>query len=311
MSKKEIATKPKPTAMQVVKEQVVDRVTERITGFVQAGRLHIPPGYSPQNAMHAAWLILQDVKDRNDKPALEVCTHASIANALFRMVVRGLDPAKKQGYFLVYGKTLAFQESYFGNIMLAKRDAGVLDVLPMVVYEGDQFELAIERGRYVVEYHKPRTDAAADTPITHAYCVVEYSDGRPPRTEVMRWDQIQTSWRKSKTYKPDGKGTPHHEQPDQMAMRTVINRALKPLINSSTNPHLAEVLAEIERADALAAAESDVEAEAEIYANQGETLTLEAPMSDEDDEPSSGESEASTPPPEQPESLDFGSEPGF
>lgn len=272
-------------ALQVVKEQVVDRVSDRIAKFIHSGQLHLPPSYSPQNAMHAAWLILQETKDKDLRPVLEVCSQASIANALFRMVVRGLDPAKKQGYFIAYGKQLSFQESYFGNMMLAQRDAGVLDVLPMVVYAGDKFDLAIERGRYVVEYHKPRLDADASTPITHAYCIVEFADGRAPRTEVMRWDQIQTSWRKSKTYKVDGKSGPHHEQPDQMAIRTVINRALKPLINSSTAPHLAEVLAEIERSDTIAAAEEEIELEAREYANR-EPLTLDAgPVEEQADEP--------------------------
>jgi len=293
--------KSKPSALQVVKEQVVDRVSERVAKFVQSGQLHLPPGYSAQNAMHAAWLILQEVKDSNKRPALEVCTQASIANSLFRMVVRGLDPAKKQGYFIVYGNQLSFQESYFGNIAMAQRMAGVSDVLPIVVYQGDKFELAIERGRYVVEYHKPRMDADAKTPITHAYCIVEFVDGRTPVTEVMRWDQIQTSWKKSRG-NPNRDGSPHQEQPDQMAIRTVINRALKRYINASTDAHLAEVLAEIDRADALAAAEHEIEVEAREYANQGETLALEPPTIDVDEHEESGE---------QPDGLDFDAEPGF
>lgn len=302
--------KTKPNALQVVKEQVVDRVTQRVANFVKSGQLHIPPGYSPQNAMHAAWLILQETKDKDNRPVLETCTQASIANSLFRMVVRALDPAKKQGYFIAYGNQLSFQESYFGNIAMAQRMAGVSDVLPMVVHEGDKFELAIERGRYVVEYHKPRLDADAKTPITHAYCIVEFTDGRPPRTEVMRWDQIQTSWKKSRG-NPNRENGPHKEQPDQMAMRTVINRALKPLINASTDAHLRGVLDEIDRSDALAAAETEIEVEAREYANQGETLELEPPTVDADEpapkpEPadvSQGEAEA--------EGLDFGSGPGF
>lgn len=293
--------KSKPSALQVVKEQVVDRVSDRVAKFVQSGQLHIPPGYSPQNAMHAAWLILQETKDKNGKSVLETCTQASIANSLFRMVVRALDPAKKQGYFIAYGNQLSFQESYFGNIAMAQRMAGVSDVLPIVVYEGDKFELAIERGRYVVEYHKPRLDADAKTPITHAYCIVEFTDGRPPVTEVMRWDQIQTSWKKSRG-NPNRDGSPHQEQPDQMAIRTVINRALKRYVNASTDAHLAEVLAEIDRADALAAAEHEIEIEAREYANQGETLALEPPTIDVDEHEQSGE---------QPDGLDFDTEPGF
>ena len=126
----------------------------------------------------------------------------------------------------------------------------------------------------------------------------------------MRWDQIQTSWKKSRG-NPNRENGPHKEQPDQMAMRTVINRALKPLINASTDAHLRGVLDEIDRSDALAAAETEIEVEAREYANQGETLELEPPTIDADEpapkpEPadvSQGEAEA--------EGLDFGSGPGF
>lgn len=271
------ATAEKPAAaqqlakkgqLQQIKEQVVDNVTERVHGLVQAGRLHLPAGYSASNAMHAAWLILQDVKTSDQKVAIEVCSRQSITAALLRMVVQALDPMKKQCYFIAYGRHLSCQVSYFGDITLAQRMAGVADVLPLVRYEGEEFKLAIERGRYVVERHVPSIDVTPKTPITHAYAVVEFTDGRPPVTEVMRWDQIQMSWRKSKTYKADGKSGMHHEQPDQAAIRTVIRRALKPYINASTDSHLQAVIDEIERADSVAAAESEMEIEVATYANQ-------------------------------------------
>src|SRR5690625_2664860 len=88
---------------------IVERTAVRVNQMLQAGQLHVPADYSPDNALKAAWLNLQEVKDRNKKPALEVCTQASVANALLSMVVQGLDVNKKQGYFIVYGNHLAFQ----------------------------------------------------------------------------------------------------------------------------------------------------------------------------------------------------------
>jgi recombination protein RecT len=41
---------------------------------------------------------------------LQACTRDSIANALLDMAVQGLNPAKKQGYFIAYGKQLVFPE---------------------------------------------------------------------------------------------------------------------------------------------------------------------------------------------------------
>jgi len=268
-------TKQQKDALAIVKTQVVDAVAKRVRGFIQSGELHLPHGYSPDNALKAAWLVLQEVKDRNGKLALETCTHASIANALFSMIVQGLDPLKKQAYFIVYGNHLACQRSYFGTIAMAQRMAGVSEVLPMVRYADEPFKAVVERGRVIIERHEINLDADRDpdTPITHAYCIVEFSDGRAPITELMRWDQIQASWKKSRG-NPSKDGSPHQEQPDQMAMRTVINRALKRYINASTDAHLGEILNEITSVDATAAAQAEIDAEAAQYANR-DVLTLD------------------------------------
>src|SRR5690606_18237710 len=83
-------------------------------------------------------------------------------------------------------------------------------------------------------------------------------DGRPAYTEIMTWAQIQQSWRQSRQYKPeDGKVTPHITFPDQMALRTVIRRACKYIINTSSDDYL--LLHHIDRADRLAA-EAEMEA---------------------------------------------------
>ncbi|MFH2219090.1 MAG: recombinase RecT, partial [Pseudomonadota bacterium] len=93
--KKYEVAKKGPTAVEVV--------GQRIKALQSEGEIHFPPDYSPQNALRSAWLILQNTQDRNKKPALEVCTKASVYNALFDMVITGLNPEKKQGYFIVYG----------------------------------------------------------------------------------------------------------------------------------------------------------------------------------------------------------------
>lgn len=267
----------KKSSLQLIKEEVVDATAARVQSFLQSGQLHLPKGYSPDNAMKAAWLVLQEVKTKDQKLAIEVCSRSSIANALFSMIVQGLDPLKQQCYFIAYGAHLSCQRSYFGTIAIAQRMAGVADVLPQVRYADEPFKAIIERGRVIIERHEINLDPDRDpnTPITHAYCVVEFTDGRPPVTELMRWDQIQTSWKKSRG-NPNKDGSPHQDQPDQMAIRTVVNRALKRYINSSTDAHLGELLDDIERTDVVAAAEAEVDADAERYANQ-ETIDIDAP----------------------------------
>ena len=83
------------------------------------------------------------------------------------------------------------------------------------------------------------------------------------RSEIMTWEQIQKSWAKSKTYKPNGNG-PHNEHPDQMALRTVIRRRCKPIINSAND----ELLMAAVRREEIAQGEAEIAEEAELYANQ-------------------------------------------
>ncbi len=80
--------------------------------------------------MKSAWLILQAAVDKDKKPVLEVCSKNSIANALLDMVVQGLNPAKKQCYFIAYGNGLACQRSYFGTMAVTKQVAGAKEITP-------------------------------------------------------------------------------------------------------------------------------------------------------------------------------------
>ncbi|EUN40991.1 hypothetical protein U510_02400, partial [Staphylococcus aureus F13027] len=83
-----------------------DNVLSRVKTLEAQGDLQFPANYSPENAMKSAMLQLQELKgSKKDgyKPALEFATSTSIANALMDMVVQGLNPAKNQGYFIMYG----------------------------------------------------------------------------------------------------------------------------------------------------------------------------------------------------------------
>src|SRR5690606_25634444 len=94
--------------------------------------------------------------------------------------------------------------------------------------------------------------------------VIEDKDGRLVHTEVMTIDQIRQSWRQSRQYDPNGSKTPHHTFPDQMAIRTVVRRACKTVINASSDDYL--LLHHMHRSDELAA-EAAFEAEVAAEAN--------------------------------------------
>ena len=126
--------------LALIKRDVVDVVGKKVQEFVSRGELHLPPNYSVENAMKSAWLILQNTFDKDKRPVLQNCTRDSIANALLDMAVQGLNPAKKQGYFIAYGRQLVFQRSYFGTMAITKRVAGAKDIFAELVYKGDEFE---------------------------------------------------------------------------------------------------------------------------------------------------------------------------
>ena len=232
--------------LALIKKGVVDVVEKKIKEFINNGELRLPPNYSPENAIKSAWLALQSIADKNGRPALSVCTRDSIANSLLDMVIQGLNPSKKQCYFVVYGNKLVCMRSYFGSMSIAKNIAGAKDIWAEVVYEGDEFEYEIRKNRKYITKHLQKIDNVKSGKIKAAYAIIEFDNGRPDYTEIMTIDQIKKAWSQGVLYKSDGDST-HHKFDDQMCKKTVINRACKAYINSSTDSSL--LLESFNRAD--------------------------------------------------------------
>ena len=264
--------------LALIKKDVVDVVGKKVQEFVSRGELHLPPNYSVENAMKSAWLILQNTVDKDKRPVLQACTRDSIANALLDMAVQGLNPAKKQGYFIAYGKQLVFQRSYFGTMAVTKRVAGAKDIFAEIVYKGDEFEYTIHRGNKVITKHVQRIENVDPDNIVAAYCTIVFDDDRQ-FTDIMTWQEIQKAWSKSKM-NPEKEGSTHKEFAQEMARKTVINRACKRYLNSSDDGSL--LMYHVNRADEVAA-EAEVEAEIEENANQ-ELIDIEYEVADEEPE---------------------------
>lgn len=252
--------------LAIIKKDIVDVISKKVGEFTTRGELHLPADYSPENAMKSAWLILQSAVDRDKKPVLEACTKDSIANSLLDMVVQGLNPAKKQGYFIAYGKQLVFQRSYFGTVAVAKRvDENIQDVIGEVVYEGDVFKYKIVRGKKEVTEHEQSLDNVCGKKIKAAYAMIIDWNGEITKTEIMTIDQIKQAWKQSQTHPVDEKGnvktgSTHDKFAADMCIKTVINKICKPIINSSSDSHLfkqsvnrsSEVIAEAEVSQEIA-----------------------------------------------------------
>lgn len=261
-----------------VLSDVTKAVSTQVRGYLSKGTLQLPASYSAENALKAAALMLPEVKNKDGVPALKSCTPASIKGALLSMCIQGLNPDKDQCYFIPYGSHLVLKRSYFGDISVAKRvDPSIEDIFAAAVFEGDKFEYQLKRGKIVEINHQQKLENK-DKPIVAAYATVVYKDGREVST-VMTWRQIVQAWTQSPTHPvgSDGKinpGSTHGKFPEEMAKKTVIHKACKPIIGSSSDQSLfARCVRQTD--DAADAAEADEDAEE--HANQEYIDTDEAP----------------------------------
>ena len=205
----------------------IDGLSKQLNSKVQNG-MSFPADYNVTNALMGAYLALKETEDKNGKPLLEVCTQTSIANSLMDMATLGLSVQKKQGYFIAYGGKCQFQRSYFGNMTIARR-YGMKDVNAEIIYDGDEFTYSIVDGKKEFTSHKQDFKNIDTDKISGAYAIVTMEDGTK-YLEVMNINQLKQSWKQGYGYKETG-GT-HQKFADQMAKKTVINRAMKQIINT-------------------------------------------------------------------------------
>lgn len=235
------------TELQKKQKNISDSVLERVSAMEQAGELVLPQGYHAGNAVRMAWLYLQEVKSKDYKPALEVCSTNSIANCLLEMIIKGLSVAKKQCYFVVTGNQLTFWEDYRGKLMRTKRDTDIADVHAQVIYEGDEFVYTIdELGQYQLVSHKTKLENMDIAKITAAYAIVVRKDGTK-YMELMSMAMIKKSWMQGAA---KGNSGAHNNFTDQMCKKTVISRACKVALGSSEDELPESDRAAMERAQA-------------------------------------------------------------
>jgi recombination protein RecT len=219
-------------SMKKVQEETVNAVLIRVNEFKSNGQLTLPKDYAPDNALKAAWFTLLETKDRGGNPVLDSCTKGSITNALFEMVLQGLNPMKKQCAFIAYGNQLQMQREYHGTIALAKRFGGVVKTpIAHIIYEGDKFEYALdsETDEIKIVKHEMKLENINHDKILGCYAIVNIDDGTK-HIELMTMAQIQKAWEQGPM---KGKSPAHINFRDQMCKKTVISRACKLFISSS------------------------------------------------------------------------------
>lgn len=207
---------------------VGSQVIRRVDALCSYG-FTMPKDYNYVNAIKASMLKLQEVKDRNGRPAAEVCTPASIQQALFKMACRGLNVALNQGYFIIRGNQLCFDESYFGKILQVRRIYPDFDPKPRVVYQGDEFayETDIHNGRRKLIKHEQKLENI-DNDFIGAYVYIPCPNGEQD-LYVMTRKQIYTAWSKSSNKSL----STHKDFTDKMVSKTIINSACNIIINAT------------------------------------------------------------------------------
>ncbi len=248
-----------------VKKDISTQVLSKIETFKSSGQLSIPQNYSPENALKSAYLILAETKNKDGKLALDHCTTESVANALLKMVVWGLSPLKKQCDFIMYGNKLDCSIEYTGNIALAKRYGGLKSIKANAIFKDDEFEFEVDpmNGRKKVTSHKQSIDSIGSKEIKGAYAIIELEDGTVD-VEIMSIQQIRAAWNQGAM---KGNSPAHKNFPDQMAVKTVINRACKLLIRGSDDNILYKEPSESKTIDVTA---EDVNYEIEDNSNKTE-----------------------------------------
>lgn len=216
---------------KLVKKDVGTQVIDRVNALCEVG-FTMPKDYNYVNAIKASMLSLQEVQDKNKRPALEVCTQASIQTALFDMCTKGLDVSKKTAYFLVRGNKLCLHVSYFGHILQVKRLFPDWTPIAHTVREGDEFEYTInpENGKMKLVKHTQNL-GNLDKEFIGAYMYLPCSDG-DPELYVMTKKQIMRAWSKSSNQSLQT----HKDFDEKMALKTIINSGCTKVINATPDP---------------------------------------------------------------------------
>lgn len=207
-----------------VKTNVGDQVIARVNSLCEAG-FNMPKDYNYVNAIKMSMLKLQEIKDKNGKSCLDICTPVSIQTALFKMCCRGLNIAFNQAYAIIRGTTLCIDDSYFGKVLMVKRIYPDWNPNPVVIREDDVFEYAIDPKngmKYVVKHEQKLENV--DKGFVGGYIYLPTGE-----LYIMSKKQILQAWSKSSSREQ----ATHKQFDEKMIGKTLVNSGCNMIINST------------------------------------------------------------------------------
>lgn len=231
------------TALAMLKN-TTEGLAIKINQLVEKKELMLPQNYAVGNAIQEAQLILADKPD-----IIEKCTQASIYKSIKSMAIMGLSPSteKQQVYFVGFGNQCTLMISYYGYVAIAKRiDTTIEDIIAHPIKKDEEFDFEIrpEDGYYNIIKHKPSLASMAQKECIGAYATIVYNDGKPTKSLVVSWDEIEQAWKMSKTrpFGEDGKtlqkGSTHYKFFNDMVRKTVTAKITKPIIRTADDKYL-------------------------------------------------------------------------
>lgn len=221
--------------------QILNQAINQYTKMVENKVFDVPENYSYKNAIQQARYLLTKPADSGKNKGLaiiDICTPQSILQSVMEMAQKGLNPDKKQCYFIPYGNTCTLSISYQGNVALAKRGGeDIGEIYGYAVYKNDKLELVFDpkKGVIQVKSYEPDISKWTKSDITGAFAVITDRSGNVKYTEYMTMEQIQDAWNMGFA---KGESPAHKNFPDQQAIKTVKSRAVKSFVNTSDDSEI-------------------------------------------------------------------------
>lgn len=268
--------------------QILSQAIGQYTAMLENNEFDKPENYSYKNAIQQArYLLTKPAESGKNKgmSIVDVCTPQSILQSVMEMAQKGLNPDKKQCYFIPYGNTCTLSVSYQGNVALAKRNGqDIGDIYGYAVYADDDFEMGfdLKKGTMEIKNYVPHVDKWSKDKIIGAFAIITDKKGDVKYTEYMTMDQVRTAWSMGAA---DGKSPAHKNFPDQQAIKTVKSRAVKSFVNTADDSEI------VNSADtSVAYTDNEFSKELEANANKLE-LDVSNPPAEEKDAPTNVDEE--------------------
>lgn len=192
----------------------------------------------PQDYKESAFFAIEKLANLQD---IEKVPAIGVTKALISMFSNKLDFRKNHCYFFVQndkntGKSLRFGWQYQGLISVAKETCNVHSVVPVLVYEDDDFQARYDFGDLIIEKHIPTFSGK----IKGGYCVVNFLDNYKL---IKYFTKAELDARRDKSMAKNGS---FWNWEREMYEKTLINATLKRIIETSSETSVTELYSEPE-----------------------------------------------------------------